>query len=113
MITNQPDISRGLLKQNELEKMHADLKNILSFKEIYVCQHDNNDNCSCRKPKPGMIIEAIKNNNLLPKDCIMIGDSLKDIEAAKAAGIDVILLNTVYNKHIVFNNKINSLISII
>ena len=44
MITNQPDISRGLLKQNELEKMHADLKNILSFKEIYVCQHDNNDN---------------------------------------------------------------------
>ena len=113
LITNQPDISRGLLKQNELEKMHDDLKNILSFKEMYVCQHDNNDNCSCRKPKPGMIIEAIKNNNLVSKDCIMIGDSLKDIEAAEAAGIDVFLLKTVYNSHINFNNKISSLISIL
>lgn len=113
LITNQPDISRGLLKKNDLKKMHADLEKILPFKEMYVCHHDNNDNCSCRKPKPGMITEAIRKNNLSFEDCIMIGDSLKDIEAAKAAGIDVFLLNTVYNSNINFNNKINSLISII
>lgn len=113
LITNQPDISRGLLKKNDLKKMHADLKKILPFKEMYVCQHDNNDNCSCRKPKPGMITEAIRKNNLAFEDCIMIGDSIKDIDAAVAAGIDVFLLNTVYNSHINFNNKINSLISII
>jgi len=113
LITNQPDISRGLLKKNELKKMHADLKKTLPFREIYVCQHDNNDNCSCRKPKPGMITEAIRKNNLAFEDCIMIGDSPKDIEAAKAAGIDIFLLKTVYNSYLNFDNKIDSLISIL
>ena len=60
-----------------------------------------------------MITEAIRKNNLAFEDCIMIGDSIKDIDAAKAAGIDVFLLNTVYNSHINFKKKINSLISII
>ena len=113
LITNQPDISRGLLKKNDLKKMHEDIEKSLPFKEIYVCQHDNHHNCICRKPKPGMILEAIKKNNLLYEDCIMIGDSLKDIEAANAAGIDAILLSTVYNKHIFFKNKINSLTGLI
>ena len=113
LITNQPDISRGLLKKNDLKKMHADLEKTLPFKDMFVCQHDNYHNCTCRKPKPGMILQAINKNNLLYKDCIMIGDSSKDIEAANAAGIDVILLNAVYNKHITFENKINSLTSLI
>jgi D-glycero-D-manno-heptose 1,7-bisphosphate phosphatase len=113
LITNQPDISRGLLKKNDLKKMHDDLQKTLPFKEMYVCQHDNYHNCTCRKPKPGMILQAINKNNLLFEDCIMIGDSLKDVEAANAAGIDVILLNTAYNKHIISKNRINSLTSLI
>ena len=85
---------------------------VLSFKEIFVCTHDDEDNCSCRKPKPGMILEAISTNNLKYNECIMIGDSLKDIEAANSAGIDALLLDTSYNSHVSFNCKIKSLVSL-
>jgi len=113
LVTNQPDIKRKFLKFNDLQKMHDKLMDILYFKEIFVCAHDDEDNCSCRKPKPGMILKAISSYNLKYDECIMIGDSLKDIEAANSAGIDVLLLETVYNNHISFNGKIKSLISLI
>ena len=113
LVTNQPDIKRKMLKLDDLQKMHDRLMNILSFKEIFVCAHDDDDNCSCRKPKPGMILEAISTNNLKYGECIMIGDSLKDIEAANSAGISVVLLDTDYSSHISFSNKIKSLTSLI
>jgi D-glycero-D-manno-heptose 1,7-bisphosphate phosphatase len=113
LVTNQPDIKRKLLKLDDLEKMHDMLMNILLFKELFVCVHDDEDNCSCRKPKPGMILEAISTNNLKHDECVMIGDSIKDIEAANSAGIDALLLDTSYNSHISFNSKIKSLISLI
>lgn len=113
LVTNQPDIKRKLLKLSDLKKMHDKLMDVLSFKEIFVCTHDDEDNCSCRKPKPGMILEAISKNNLKYNECIMIGDSMKDIEAANSAGIAALLLDTSYNKHISFNSKIKSLTSLI
>lgn len=113
LVTNQPDIKRKLLKLDDLQKMHDKLMNILPFKELFVCVHDDEDNCSCRKPKPGMILEAIATNNLKYDECVMIGDSIKDIEAANSAGIDAFLLDTNFNSRITFNNKIQSLISLI
>ncbi len=113
LVTNQPDIKRKLLKLSDLQKMHNKLMDILPFKEIFVCAHDDEDNCSCRKPKPGMILKAISTNNLKYDECVMIGDSLKDIEAANSAGIDILLLKTGYNNNISFNSKIISLVSLI
>ena len=52
-------------------------------------------------------------NNLNYDECVMIGDSIKDIEAANSAEINAFLLDTHYNSHITFNNKIKSLISLI
>ena len=60
-----------------------------------------------------MILEAISTNNLQHNECIMIGDSIKDIESASSAGINALLLETNYNTHITFKNKIQSLISLI
>jgi len=60
-----------------------------------------------------MILEAISTNNLKYNECIMIGDSLKDIEAANSAGIDALLLDTSYNSRVSFNCKIKSLVSLI
>ena len=104
---------RKLLKLDDLQNMHDQLMNILPFKKLFVCVHDDEDNCSCRKPKPGMILEAISTNNLQYNECIMIGDSIKDIQSANSAGISSLLLDTNYNTHIIFNNKIQSLISLI
>jgi D-glycero-D-manno-heptose 1,7-bisphosphate phosphatase len=113
LVTNQPDVKRKLLKLDDLQNMHDQLMNILPFKKLFVCVHDDEDNCSCRKPKPGMILEAISTNNLQHNECIMIGDSIKDIQSANSAGISTLLLDTNYNTHIIFNNKIQSLISLI
>ena len=113
LVTNQPDIKRKLLKVDDLQKMHDQLMDVLSFKELFVCIHDDEDNCSCRKPKPGMILEAVSKYNLKNKECIMIGDSIKDIKAANSAGIDAFLLDTNYNNHLNFNHKIKSLISLV
>ena len=113
LVTNQPDVKRKLLKLDDLQNMHDQLMNILPFKKLFVCVHDDEDNCSCRKPKPGMILEAISTNNLKHNECIMIGDSIKDVQSANSAGISTLLLDTNYNTHIIFNNKIQSLISLI
>ena len=113
LVTNQPDVKRKLLKLDDLQNMHDQLMNILPFKKLFVCVHDDEDNCSCRKPKPGMILEAISTNNLQHNECIMIGDSIKDVQSANSAGISTLLLDTNYNTHIIFNNKIQSLISLI
>ena len=113
LVTNQPDIKRNLLKENHLKEMHIKLMNILKFEEMFVCMHDDNDNCSCRKPKPGMILDAITRHNLHHDECVMIGDSLKDLKAASAAGIDAFLLDTNYNAYINYSYKIKSLVSLI
>ncbi|OUU44154.1 MAG: hypothetical protein CBC16_02040 [Verrucomicrobia bacterium TMED56] len=113
LITNQPDIKRNLLKLDDLKVMHEKLMDILDFNEMFVCMHDDDDNCQCRKPKPGMILEAISKYNLKHKECIMIGDSSKDIKAANAASIDAFLLDTNYNKDVNFSYKIKSLVSLI
>tara|TARA_S200000501_G_scaffold85996_1_gene78792 strand:+ start:21951 stop:22460 length:510 start_codon:yes stop_codon:yes gene_type:complete len=113
VVTNQPDVKRKLLRENHLKEMHKKLMDILDFEEIFVCMHDDDDNCKCRKPKPGMILDAISKYNLFHEECIMIGDSVKDLKAANAAGIDAFLLDTNYNKKVDYSYKIQSLISII
>ena len=113
VVTNQPDVKRKLLRENHLKEMHKKLMDILDFEEIFVCMHDDDDKCKCRKPKPGMILDAISKYNLFHEECIMIGDSVKDLKAANAAGIDAFLLDTNYNKKVDYSYKIQSLISII
>jgi D-glycero-D-manno-heptose 1,7-bisphosphate phosphatase len=113
LVTNQPDIKRNLLEWGDLKNMHYKVMNVLSFKEIFVCPHDNDDNCSCRKPKPGMILDAMSKHNLKHDECLMIGDSLKDIEAANSAGISSFMLATHYNSNIEGCIKIKSLMSLL
>ena len=98
VFTNQPDISRGFLKIEDLEKMHKIILEILPIDEIKVCPHDDKDNCSCRKPKPGLILEAVKKWSIDLKKSYVIGDSWKDIGAGKAAGCKTFLLRREYNK---------------
>jgi D-glycero-D-manno-heptose 1,7-bisphosphate phosphatase len=98
VVTNQPDVKRGNLKVEELEKMNQILKENLPIEEIKICPHDDSDNCSCRKPKPGLLIEAAKEYGIDLKNSFLIGDGWKDVEAGKAAGCKVILLKTDYNQ---------------
>lgn len=94
-VTNQPDISRGGMASSELEAMHLKLMASLGphgLRKIYVCPHDDRDQCRCRKPKPGMILEAAAEWNIDLVQSFMIGDRLTDISAGRQAGCRTILI---------------------
>jgi len=100
IISNQPEIARNRMEIKDLDLMTAQLKSEFNFLEISYCLHDDSDNCNCRKPKPGMIINILERYDLLKNESIIIGDSIKDINAGKNAGLITVLLQTDYNKDI-------------
>lgn len=101
IITNQPDISRGLMHINELNKMHNYIFKVLPIDDIYVCIHDDKDFCQCRKPKPGLLFEAAKKWDIDFESSFIVGDSAKDIDAGKAANVKTILFVKSYNKNVI------------
>lgn len=98
VFTSQPDISRGNLKIEDLEKMHKIILETLPVDDIKFCPHDDKDNCQCRKPKPGLLLETAKAWSIDLENSFVIGDSWKDIGAGEAAGCKTILLRRNYNK---------------
>lgn len=101
MATNQPDISRNKLSWAELNRMHDFLKtNAPDLDAIYVCPHQDSDNCHCRKPKEGLLLDAAKDCRLDLSLCYMVGDAQKDIDAARAAGVKSVILRTDYNQDV-------------
>src|SRR5262245_16168636 len=60
VVTNQPDVARGVQSRERVEEMHDYLRRELPLLDVLVCYHDNGDGCSCRKPKPGMLLEAAR-----------------------------------------------------
>lgn len=87
VVTNQPDVARGVLDPGELDAMHRLLLDWLPIDEVVVCAHDDADMCRCRKPKPGMILDAADRLELDLARSVLIGDRWRDIEAARRAGI--------------------------
>ena len=98
VISNQPDITRGKLKQSELDKMTEMLFEKLSIDDIFYCTHDDNNDTGCRKPAPGLFFTAQKKYNIDFNKSFMIGDTWKDVDAAKNAGISMILIDKNYNQ---------------
>ena len=86
VVTNQPDISRGLMQLNELDQMHEIVLS-LGVDEVKVCIHTDEHNCLCRKPKPGMIIDYLDSLPVKDVKAWMVGDEERDMEASLRAGI--------------------------
>lgn len=97
VITNQPEIARGLLKQEELDKMNDYIFDALPIDDLYYCPHDDPDNCACRKPKPGMLYEAASKWRIDFNQSFFIGDTKKDMLAAGSVGCASILIDASYN----------------
>lgn len=109
IVSNQPDIARGLLKKSALNEMTKKIYDNLSVDDIFYCMHDDPDAEGCRKPAPGLILKAQKKWDLDLSQSMMIGDSEKDFGAAKNAGIKFILMSRSHNKHMKISNKISTL----
>jgi D-glycero-D-manno-heptose 1,7-bisphosphate phosphatase len=87
VVTNQPDLSRGLLDPTTLEQMHWLLQDALPVEEILVCPHDDAAGCPCRKPRPGMILDAALRHDIDLDRSVCVGDRWRDVEAAHRAGV--------------------------
>lgn len=96
VVTNQPDVARGLVHPEEIRLMHRRLLEELPLDAIYACLHDDPDGCSCRKPKPGLLLLAARELELELSRSFMVGDRWRDIEAGSAAGCRTVWLDRAY-----------------
>jgi D-glycero-D-manno-heptose 1,7-bisphosphate phosphatase len=97
IVTNQRGIARGLMTRSAVEEIHAYLRTVLAedhglqFLDILYCPHKENE-CECRKPKPGLLIRASQEHDIDLQSSWMVGDQEKDIEAGSSAGCRTILV---------------------
>jgi D-glycero-D-manno-heptose 1,7-bisphosphate phosphatase len=118
--SNQSGLGRGMMNEALFHAIHA--KMLIAIEEAggmlthaAYCPHKPEDHCKCRKPLPGLIEEALSALNVDAKDAVMIGDSTRDIEAAHAAGVPSLLVQSGYGnaevilqKSLVINPKIKA-----
>ena len=98
VVTNQPDVGRGKQSRQALDAMHQSLSASLPIDDILVCTHTDQDNCDCRKPMPGMLLEAARKHNIDLAASFMVGDRWRDIEAGYNAGCKTILIDYGYSE---------------
>ncbi|MEU7838746.1 MULTISPECIES: HAD family hydrolase [unclassified Nonomuraea] len=95
VVTNQSGVAKGLLSPDEMDQVNARVEELLGpFDAWAICVHDDSDGCTCRKPAPGLVIRAAAVLDVSPRDCVVVGDIGRDMEAAKAAGARGILVPT-------------------
>jgi D,D-heptose 1,7-bisphosphate phosphatase len=101
VVTNQAVIARGESSEEEVRRVHEQLHRMLErdnghLDAVYCCPHhpDFTGECGCRKPAPGMVLQARADFNLDLAGCWMVGDSVKDIRLARNAGVKSALVRT-------------------
>jgi D-glycero-D-manno-heptose 1,7-bisphosphate phosphatase len=92
VVTNQPDVARGKANRADVDGLNAELATVLPLDAIEVCEHDDNAQCDCRKPKPGMILRAGERFGVNLSGSFVVGDRWRDIEAGQRAGCHTILI---------------------
>ncbi len=103
VVTNQPGPAKGHFGLDQIERMNARLRELFELDAIYFCPHhpegapggdpDLIRRCECRKPRPGMLLDAARDRRIDLAASVFIGDSPDDVRAGKAAGVRTILLN--------------------
>lgn len=95
--SNQAGVAKGLYTHKDLDYITQNMQEAIQkgggqLDGVYYCLHKNEDNCNCRKPKPGLLENALKDLEEKPKVCFFIGDSFRDVLAAKAIGCKSVLV---------------------
>lgn len=101
VVTNQPDVGRGLISRETVESIHQKMKELLLVDEVRVCFDDGVImNSEFRKPNPGMILASAEENSIDLKESFMIGDRWRDIDAGQRAGLTTIFIDYGYNEEL-------------
>ena len=99
IVTNQPDVGKGLVPQKVVESMHDQMRRSLILDDIEVCYSTDEDRSFRRKPQPGMLLDAAKKWTIDLSQSFMVGDRWRDIEAGQAAGCRTILIDYGYEEN--------------
>jgi D-glycero-D-manno-heptose 1,7-bisphosphate phosphatase len=98
VVTNQPDVARRKIAYDEMKAINDMIMKEAKISYIYVCPHDDYDNCVCRKPRIGLFLEASRELKLDLNKSFMVGDRWKDIEAGQLAGCNCFFINYAYSE---------------
>jgi D-glycero-D-manno-heptose 1,7-bisphosphate phosphatase len=98
MVTNQPDIARGTATRAAVDRINDRLVTGLALDAACVCPHDDADACGCRKPAPGLILDAADRFDVDLGASLMVGDRWRDIAAGAAAGVSTVWVRSTYNE---------------
>jgi D-glycero-D-manno-heptose 1,7-bisphosphate phosphatase len=86
VVTNQPDVATGRQRREVVEAMNRRIVDALAIDAVKVCYHAEADDCSCRKPRPGMLLEAARELEIDLGQSFLVGDRWRDVAAAQSAG---------------------------
>ena len=97
--TNQSGVARGLYSTATLDTIHAKMCAAIRRKggrlsTLHYCPHHPDDGCQCRKPEPGMLLAAMRDVDAAPGETVFVGDSVRDVQAARAAGCQPVIVGT-------------------
>jgi D-sedoheptulose 7-phosphate isomerase len=98
VVTNQPDVARGITSRETVDAINQKLASALPVDDIFVCYHTDADECACRKPKAGLLLEAARRHQIDFAGSFMIGDRWRDVDAGHAAGVRSILIDDAYDE---------------
>jgi len=98
VVTNQPDVATGVQRREIVEAMHTRLLVAGLCDDVKVCYHTDADDCDCRKPRPGMLIDAAREWHIDLEHSFMVGDRWRDIAAGKAAGCHTYFIDYQYRE---------------
>lgn len=98
VVTNQPDVGTGKQRVEIVEAMHKQLREELSLDDVKVCYHTDDQKCDCRKPNPGMLLEAAKDHGIDLRRSYLVGDRWRDVAAGQAAGCRCFFLDYKYRE---------------
>jgi len=100
VVTNQPDVARGSTSRELVCDIHARLAGALGLDAILTCFHDDADDCDCRKPKPGLLLQAARELSLDLASSFMVGDRWRDVEAGRRAGCRTFYVDQGYEQSV-------------
>ena len=98
LITNQPDIARGAITAGQVQEINGRLQRYLELDDIRVCPHDDAARCACRKPRPGLLLDAARQWNIDLASSYIVGDRWRDVEAGHRAGCQAVFVDHGYRE---------------
>jgi D-glycero-D-manno-heptose 1,7-bisphosphate phosphatase len=96
--TNQPDVRNGITAKSAMEAMHDEIRARMPIDDIMICLHNDADHCACRKPKPGLLLEAAAKHGIDLEASYFVGDRWKDVHAGQAAGCRTVFVDYGYRQ---------------